>query len=113
MRVRILAAHPTSAINRLKCRLAMAAASFLLLAGFGGPALADEDKEDSHAEESHLTVKGAATYEAPLPAQLNTDPNLCAWVPCDEVMPHADNFSPRKGRPTYVEAYHEEHGQQD
>ena len=44
--------------------------------------------------------------------QLSTDPDLCAFVPCRDVFPHADHFSPRKGRPAYVEAYHDEHGQQ-
>lgn len=47
----------------------------------------------------------AASYEAPLPAQLSTDPELCAYVPCTEVVPGADSFSPRKGKPAYVEAY--------
>jgi NosR/NirI family nitrous oxide reductase transcriptional regulator len=47
----------------------------------------------------------ADSYEAPLPAQLATDPDLCAYVPCKEVLPGADSFSPRKGRPAYVEAY--------
>jgi NosR/NirI family nitrous oxide reductase transcriptional regulator len=44
-------------------------------------------------------------YEAPLPAQLSTDPNLCAHVPCKDVLPGADSFSHRMGKPTYVEAY--------
>jgi NosR/NirI family nitrous oxide reductase transcriptional regulator len=50
---------------------------------------------------------GAATgaYDAPLPAQITTDPDLCAWLPCREVLPAADSFSPRKGRPAYVEGY--------
>ncbi|HEY8706895.1 MAG TPA: 4Fe-4S binding protein, partial [Burkholderiaceae bacterium] len=50
------------------------------------------------------TVSGQS-YEAALPAQLATDPDLCAYVPCKEIMPGADTFSPRKGRPPYVEAY--------
>ncbi|HRJ24681.1 MAG TPA: hypothetical protein PLZ11_12105, partial [Thauera sp.] len=28
-------------------------------------------------------------YEAPLPAQINTDPDLCAHVACTEVLPAA------------------------
>lgn len=52
-------------------------------------------------------VAAASSYEAPLPAQLSTDPDLCAHVPCQEVMPGADNFSTRKGKPSYVEAYQE------
>jgi NosR/NirI family nitrous oxide reductase transcriptional regulator len=47
----------------------------------------------------------AQTYEAPLPAQVFTDPNLCAHVPCLDVIPGADSFSVRKGKPSYVEAY--------
>jgi NosR/NirI family nitrous oxide reductase transcriptional regulator len=47
----------------------------------------------------------AATYEAPLPAALSTDPNLCAHVPCRVVSPAAEDFSNRKGRPAYVESY--------
>ncbi|PKO33199.1 MAG: 4Fe-4S binding protein [Betaproteobacteria bacterium HGW-Betaproteobacteria-7] len=47
----------------------------------------------------------AASYDAPLPAQLSTDPDLCAYAPCRDVMPGADSFSPRQGRPSYVEAY--------
>ena len=48
---------------------------------------------------------GHGTYEAPLPAQLATDPDLCAYLPCGDVLPGADSFSVRKGRPAYVEAY--------
>src|SRR5690606_25141564 len=33
------------------------------------------------------------------------------YVPCDEVMPGADSYSPRKGRPPYVEAYRTEDGE--
>ncbi len=46
-----------------------------------------------------------ANYEAPMPAQLSTDPDLCAYLPCHDVLPEADSFSPRKGKPAYVEAY--------
>ncbi|MCC6533002.1 MAG: 4Fe-4S binding protein [Burkholderiales bacterium] len=46
-----------------------------------------------------------SSYEKPLPAQITTDPDLCAHAPCREVVPKADSFSPRKGRPAYVEAY--------
>ncbi|MHB0982052.1 MAG: 4Fe-4S binding protein [Thiobacillus sp.] len=44
-------------------------------------------------------------YEAPLPAQVSTDPDLCAYVPCKDVLPGADSFSHRMGKPAYVEAY--------
>jgi NosR/NirI family nitrous oxide reductase transcriptional regulator len=44
-------------------------------------------------------------YEAPLPAGLATDPDVCADVPCTQVVPGADSFSPRMGRPAYVQAW--------
>src|SRR3569833_2853690 len=47
----------------------------------------------------------AGSYEAPLPVQLSTDPDLSAYVPCKDVMPGADSFSKRMGKPAYVEAY--------
>lgn len=47
----------------------------------------------------------AGSYEAPLPIQLSTDPDLCAYAPCSEVIPGAGHFSKRMGRPSYVEAY--------
>jgi len=50
-------------------------------------------------------IATASSYEAPLPAQLSTDPDLCAHAPCKDVMPDADSFSTRKGKPAYVEAY--------
>ena len=46
-----------------------------------------------------------SSYDAPLPPQLHSDPDLCAYVPCQDVMPGADSFSLRKGQPSYVEAY--------
>jgi len=49
------------------------------------------------------------SYEAPLPVQLSTDPDLCAYVPCRNVLPGADSFSVRKGRPSYVEGYRDMH----
>lgn len=56
-------------------------------------------------------MAASGTYEAPLPAQLSTDPNLCAYVPCRDVMPGADSFSNRKGKPAYVEAYQTKAGE--
>ena len=47
----------------------------------------------------------AGSYEAPLPAKLTTDPDLCAHVACGEVLPGADSYSQRQGAPSYVEAY--------
>jgi NosR/NirI family nitrous oxide reductase transcriptional regulator len=59
------------------------------------------------ADEPHAPIRQAASYEAPLPAGLTSDPDLCAYAPCREVFPEADSFSVRKGRPAYVEAYAE------
>src|SRR6218665_3265115 len=47
----------------------------------------------------------AGAYEAELPANLATAPDMCALLPCTEVFPGATHFSPRKGQPPYVEAY--------
>jgi NosR/NirI family nitrous oxide reductase transcriptional regulator len=44
-------------------------------------------------------IATASSYEAPLPAQLSTDPDLCAHAPCKDVIPDADSFSTRKGKP--------------
>lgn len=55
-------------------------------------------------------------YEAPLPVQLSTDPDLCAYIPCGDVIADADSFSERKGKPAYVEAYRskkDDHGEID
>lgn len=55
----------------------------------------------------------ASSYDAPLPAQLGTDPELCAYVPCRDVLPAAERFSPRKGRPAYVEGYRAHEGKDE
>lgn len=47
----------------------------------------------------------AGSYDAPLAPQLHSNPDLCAYAPCREVMPGAETFSLRQGRPSYVEAY--------
>lgn len=52
-----------------------------------------------------LAAPGHLAYEAQLPADLDTAPDLCARLPCKEVFPGALSFSPRKGQPPYVEAY--------
>ncbi|AYH43180.1 NosR/NirI family protein [Azoarcus sp. DN11] len=52
----------------------------------------------------------ANTYEAKLPDELNTSPDLCKYAPCAEVLPGATSFSERKGQPSYVEGYVEEGG---
>ncbi|MGL4810068.1 MAG: hypothetical protein ACRC4O_15085, partial [Giesbergeria sp.] len=46
----------------------------------------------------------AGAYEAELPAGVNTAPDMCALLPCQEVFPGAGHFSQRKGQPPYVEA---------
>ena len=45
----------------------------------------------------------AAMYEAELSQQLLHGPDLCAAAPCRDVMPLAQRFSLRKGRPSYVD----------
>lgn len=64
-----------------------------------------------------LAVGSEGGYETPLPAQLATDPDLCAHVPCKDVLPGADSFSNRMGKPAYVEAYRnkkkENHGEDE
>lgn len=80
----------------------------VLALGSTGLVLADDAKP--HNQEHHA-IKGGGAYEAPMPVQLLTDPDMCAYLPCAAVMPGANHFSPRKGRPAYTEAYHEEHGQ--
>lgn len=50
-------------------------------------------------------ARAAGAYEAHLPDNLSTAPDLCALVPCREVLPGATQFSERKGQPPYVEGY--------
>ena len=52
----------------------------------------------------------ASSFAGPLPEQLFSDPDMCAHAPCADVMPGADGFSPRMGKPPYVEAYRTESG---
>ncbi|MBI1907191.1 MAG: 4Fe-4S binding protein [Rhodocyclales bacterium] len=52
----------------------------------------------------------ANAYEAHLPAEINTAPQLCDYAPCKDIFPNATSFSERKGRPFYVEAYAEADG---
>ncbi len=73
---------------------------------FSATVRADDDKDADHEKhDRHATAIHSGSYEAPLPVELSTDPDLCAYVPCKEVFPKADYFSPRKGRPAYVEVY--------
>lgn len=47
----------------------------------------------------------AGPIKEELPREVSTDPDLCAHVPCTEVLPEANAFSERMGSPSYVEAY--------
>jgi NosR/NirI family nitrous oxide reductase transcriptional regulator len=47
----------------------------------------------------------ASSLDRNLPDQLFSEANLCAYAPCTDVMPGARHFSPRMGKPPYVEAY--------
>lgn len=53
----------------------------------------------------------ASMYDSQLTAEALSGPDLCALAPCGEVMPGAQQFSKRKGTPSYVEAYALENGQ--
>ena len=64
------------------------------------------------ASGSPVAAASSGAYEAPLPAQLSTDPDLCAYVSCGDVLPGADSFSHRMGKPAYVEAYQNENDSQ-
>ncbi|HSI95392.1 MAG TPA: 4Fe-4S binding protein, partial [Methylophilaceae bacterium] len=83
----------------------------VLLFGFAlflsGLALADSDEGD---KPEHHETRHAGSYEAPLPVELSTDPDLCAYAPCEDAFPGAESFSLRKGRPSYVEAYADDDG---
>lgn len=113
-----LSSTTSSAFHTIKACMVLVAWYFIctlsFVATFSTAALADSDKEINrsepylHTEESH-----PGSYEAPLPVQLATDPDLCAYVPCHDIFPNADHFSVRKGRPAYAEAYHDEHGQRE
>lgn len=54
---------------------------------------------------------GATVYDAELPEQLMHGDDLCGFAPCRDVMPSAQQFSKRKGAPSYVDAYAIEGGQ--
>lgn len=68
----------------------LAVAAILLLMVLAGGAAADQ------------------VYEAELPPQLTSEPDMCAYAPCRNVIPTAQRFSMRKGRPAYVEAYRDD-----
>lgn len=49
-------------------------------------------------------------YDSDLTPEKLAGPDLCAIAPCGDVMPAAQQFSTRKGMPSYVEAYAVENG---
>ncbi|HRF21322.1 MAG TPA: 4Fe-4S binding protein [Comamonas denitrificans] len=53
----------------------------------------------------HALAASSTAYEAELPANLATTPDMCSLLPCTDVFPGATHFSKRKGQPPYVEAY--------
>lgn len=55
----------------------------------------------------------ADAYNAKLPDEINTAPDLCSYAPCAEVLPGATEFTERKGRPFYVEGYAEREGKRE
>lgn len=57
------------------------------------------------------TASEASVFHKPLPPEITEDPDLCAHVSCQDVVPGASSFSARKGDPAYVEAYKVEDGQ--
>ncbi len=52
------------------------------------------------------SLSHASSFDHTLPEKLFSDPDLCAYAPCADVVPDANQFSPRMGKPPYVEAYH-------
>ena len=56
-------------------------------------------------------ASAASMYDTVLSDALMNGPDLCAEAPCADVLPGAQEFSKRKGRPSYVEAYANDNGQ--
>jgi len=56
-------------------------------------------------------ASATSMYDTVLSDALMTGPDLCAEAPCADVIPGAQEFSKRKGRPSYVEAYANDNGQ--
>lgn len=54
----------------------------------------------------------ASMYDSELTPEKLSGPDLCALAPCAEVMPGAQQFSKRKGMPSYVEAFAVENGKE-
>lgn len=98
--------------SRIFCKLGLICSYILIILGITFTASADELVNLEHVNSGLHSSGHPGSYEAPLPLQLSTSLDLCAYVPCDDVFPNANHFSPRKGRPAYVEAYHVNNGQQ-
>ncbi len=97
----------TGAFQQLRDGLTFFFCCLVLTFGFSATGIADADK-DHPEREHHAEEKHAGSYEAPLPVKLSSGPDLCTYAPCHDVFPDAKSFSLRKGRPAYVEAYHDE-----
>ncbi|MDH5649468.1 MAG: 4Fe-4S binding protein [Gammaproteobacteria bacterium] len=61
---------------------------------------------------SGLSAAHAGSYESELPPELFSSPEMCTYTVCQDVLPGAEKFSVRKGRPFYVEGYRTEDGQE-
>ena len=55
----------------------------------------------------------ASMYDTVLSDELMHGPDLCSQAPCRDVMPAAQEFSKRKGSPSYVEGFSTENGQKN
>src|SRR5690606_26665176 len=86
--------------------------AFVCLLALVFPVNAIADARENQAETGHPAGKQAGSYESPLPVELSSSPDMCAYAPCRDIFPGADRFSERKGRPAYVEAYHDDQGEQ-
>lgn len=51
------------------------------------------------------TAQAASAFAKELPADISTAADLCSYAPCREVLPEANSFSTRLGKPYYVEGY--------
>ncbi len=86
--------------------------AFVCLLALVFPISAIADARENQAETGHHAGQQAGSYESPLPVELSSSPDMCAYAPCRDIFPEANRFSERKGRPSYVEAYHDDQGEQ-
>ncbi|MDR1075393.1 MAG: 4Fe-4S binding protein [Xanthomonadaceae bacterium] len=59
------------------------------------------------------SASSQTSYEAALPDQLFTGPDLCRYAACDSVLPQAQRFSLREGNPAFVKGLRERDGQEE